>query len=68
LDGRFKGGYITRRYGRPDLNIHALQLEMSQAVYMNENPPEYNDERAQSIQGLLRQLISGILEWRPEHE
>ncbi|HZB92379.1 MAG TPA: N-formylglutamate deformylase, partial [Stellaceae bacterium] len=39
LDGRFTGGYITRHFGRPDRNIHALQLEMAEIAYMDEAPP-----------------------------
>ena len=36
LDGRFKGGYITRHYGQPENNIHAIQLEICQSFYLNE--------------------------------
>jgi N-formylglutamate deformylase len=39
MDGRFKGGYITRRYGRPAQGIHAVQLEMCWSTYMQETPP-----------------------------
>ncbi len=38
-DQRFKGGYITRHYGRPRAGVHAIQLEMAQAIYMREGPP-----------------------------
>jgi formiminoglutamase len=68
LNGRFKGGYITRHYGQPENSIHALQLEMSQAVYMKENPPEYVDEYARMMEGLLRKLIAGIMAWNPDNE
>ena len=39
LNGRFKGGYITRHYGAPAHGIHALQLEMCQCLYMSEAAP-----------------------------
>lgn len=39
LNGRFKGGFITRRYGAPREGVHAIQLEMCQSVYMDEAPP-----------------------------
>ena len=39
LNGRFKGGYITRRYGEPAMGVHAVQLEMTQVIYMDEKPP-----------------------------
>ncbi len=34
-NGRFKGGYITRYFGKPNEGIHAIQLELSQATYLN---------------------------------
>ena len=39
VNGRFKGGYVTRHYGRPAEGVHALQLEIAQACYMDEAPP-----------------------------
>ena len=39
LDQRFKGGYITRQYGRPEDNIHVVQLQLSQATYMDDVVP-----------------------------
>ena len=36
LNGRFKGGYITRHFGQPSEGIHAIQLELSQATYIND--------------------------------
>ena len=39
LNGRFKGGYITRTYGDPANGVHAVQLELSEATYMHESPP-----------------------------
>lgn len=38
-NGRFKGGYITRQYGRPTECVHAIQLEIAQCAYMDESPP-----------------------------
>ncbi|MBE9537550.1 MAG: N-formylglutamate deformylase [Proteobacteria bacterium] len=64
---RFKGGYITRAYGNPSESIHAIQLELAQRTYMNENPPfSYLPERAQKIQPLLRQLLQAIIVWAQE--
>ena len=33
-NGRFKGGWITRHYGRPELGVHAIQLEIACRAYM----------------------------------
>ena len=58
LNGRFKGGYITRRYGAPLHNIHAVQLEIAQHCYMNETIFEYDeklaDKLAATIEGVIR--------------
>jgi len=64
VDGRFKGGYITRHYGRPGEGRHALQLELSQASYMNETPPyAFRDDLAKSIRPVLRHLMETALNW-----
>ncbi len=65
LDGRFRGGYNTRHYGRPIENVHALQMEMPQRLYMNEQPPGRNPARAAAIQPLLRQWVEWLASWRP---
>lgn len=65
LDGRFKGGYITRHYGQPEKGVHALQLEMAQCVYMREDPPAWDEERAPAVQALLRGLVQALLQWTP---
>ena len=58
LNGRFKGGYITRHYGAPQRHIHALQLEMCQALYMQEEPPfAYDKPKAAQIQPVLKSMM-----------
>jgi N-formylglutamate deformylase len=65
-DGRFKGGYITRNYGRPGDGIHAVQMEMCQSLYMQESLPfDYVDDKAVQVQPLLRQLLEIMLAWKP---
>lgn len=64
LDGRFKGGYITRNYGRPQAGIHALQLELSQITYMDEQPPfSFREDLACRIRPVLRRLLEAALAW-----
>jgi len=66
VDGRFKGGYITRRYGQPARGVHALQLEMAEACYMDEAPPwRYDTARAAPLRALLERLVVALGEWRP---
>ncbi len=62
VNGRFKGGYITRHYGRPAEHVHAVQLEMCQSLYMQEEAPfAYDEERAARIQPLLKKMVSSAL-------
>jgi N-formylglutamate deformylase len=70
-DGRFKGGYITRHYGRPEQRVHAVQLEKCQCLYMDEGRGEgatfaYDDAKADKLKPLLRQLLATALTWRPD--
>ena len=53
----FKGGYITRQYGRPAENIHALQLEMTKVNYMDDEEKVFTPTRAGKIQQLLRNCL-----------
>jgi N-formylglutamate deformylase len=65
-DGRFKGGYITRQYGRPQDHIHAVQLEMCWRSYMEEAPPyAWNAQIAAKVQPLLKNLLQTLLDWTP---
>ena len=66
VDGRFKGGHITRHYGRPDAGLHAVQLEMCWKCYMPEQPPFAIDQaRAERITPVLQALVQTMIDWRP---
>jgi N-formylglutamate deformylase len=68
LNGRFKGGYITRRYGNPENNIHGVQLELSQIVYMEEKFPfRFDEEIAQQVRPTLRRFLQTMLNWANLH-
>src|SRR3984957_14769018 len=57
-NGRFKGGYITREYGKPALGVHAVQLELSQITYMEEQMPyAYDDALAGRVEPVLQALV-----------
>jgi N-formylglutamate deformylase len=63
-NGRFKGGYITRRYGRPGEGVHALQLEMAQSAYMVEGPPfAWDHHRAERVRPAIRACLEACLDW-----
>lgn len=64
LNGRFTGGYITRHFGNPGQGVHAVQLELTQSSYMEENHPFTFDEAlARKVRPTLRRLIETALEW-----
>jgi len=66
LNGRFKGGHITRHYGAPTRGIHAIQLEMAQCIYMDEAAPfAYAADRAVRVQDALRTMLAAALEHLP---
>lgn len=67
LDGRFRGGFITRHYGQPTDGMHALQLEMAQSVYMCEQRMVFDEARSADILPVLRALIKTLLNWSPSH-
>ena len=64
LNGRFKGGHITRHYGQPVRGVHAVQLEMTQCSYMQESMPfAYLPEVASAVQPVLRTLLQATLDF-----
>ena len=64
LNGRFQGGYITRHYGQPEQNVHAIQLEMTQSSYMQEHMPfDYLPEVAAKIEPHVRRMVETLLQY-----
>jgi N-formylglutamate deformylase len=67
VNGRFKGGWITRHYGRPQEAVHALQLEIAQDCYMDEAPPfRWDPARAGRLAGVLQRLVRALIAFRPQ--
>jgi N-formylglutamate deformylase len=58
----FKGGYITRHFGRPADNIHSLQLEMTKVNYLDDTETKYDEQRAAQMQKVLRAVLSDLVE------
>jgi len=56
-NGRFKGGYITRHYGRPSDGVEAIQLELAQCNYMDEDAPSYDELKAGQLQVLIGAML-----------
>jgi len=63
VDGRFKGGYITRHYGEPAAGIEAVQLEIAQPAYLVEaRTPRFDETLAAPLTALLRTLLARLVE------
>ena len=59
INGRFKGGWTTRHYGKPEKGIHAIQLELAQQTYMDESSPWlYREEKAVKLRIYLKKLLN----------
>lgn len=61
LNGRFKGGYITRHYGDPANNTQAVQLEISQITYMNESNNQFDEMLSNQLRPVLKSLIETVI-------
>lgn len=68
LDGRFKGGWTTRHYGRPGAGIHAIQMELAQSTYLacEASPFAFDEAGAASLRPLLAEILSALARLAPE--
>lgn len=57
----FKGGTITRSFGRPAQQQHALQLEMTKRHYLEDDEITYNTKRASNMQRTLKKVFEKLL-------
>lgn len=60
LNARFKGGHITRHYGKPEANVHAVQLELAQRAYMDEATANYDEAKASQLGDTLWCLLESF--------
>lgn len=58
----FKGGYITRSFGKPQQGVHALQLEMSKVMYMDDTERNYHEARATKMRDHLKQTLTSLIQ------
>jgi len=61
VDGRFKGGYITRHYAEPAGGVEAVQLEIAQATYLDEDSSAFDEARAAALVKTLGRLLEAAL-------
>lgn len=64
LNGRFRGGWTTRHYGRPQEGVHAIQMELAQATHLEtEEPPfVYDEGKAEKLRIHLRSILERLEE------
>ena len=76
IDGRFKGGAITRRFGKPQEGIHAVQMELACRAYMREPIPNvapenwpgaYDADYAAPVRAVLVSVIEACLDFARDH-
>ncbi|KJS39170.1 MAG: N-formylglutamate amidohydrolase [Hyphomonas sp. BRH_c22] len=62
VNGRFKGGWTTRHYGRPETGVHAIQMELVQRCYLeSETPPfAYSASHAAPLRDLLGTILKAV--------
>ena len=67
VNGRFKGGWTTRHYGRPETGVHAIQMELAQSAYLGEEaaPWPYDTGRADRLRTHLKNILDALNDWRP---
>ncbi len=62
-NGRFRGGWTTRHYGRPERGFHAIQMELAQCNYMLEQSPwTYLDDTAEKLRAILTRILENLLQ------
>ena len=58
----FKGGHITRYFGKPENGVHALQLEMNKILYMDDRELLFSEQRANTMRTVLKETLSQLIE------
>lgn len=67
LNGRFKGGWTTRHYGRPETGIHAIQMELAQSTYLAQEaaPWSYDQDKAERLRVHLKSILTKLADLAP---
>jgi N-formylglutamate deformylase len=68
LNGRFKGGWTTRHYGKPETGVHAIQMELAQSTHLaTEAPPfAYDAAKSEPLRACLQSILRDIEALAPE--
>ncbi len=68
VNGRFKGGWTTRHYGRPERGWHAIQMEIAQRAYLSQEaaPWPFDPGKAERLRAVLHPILDALSRWRPD--
>lgn len=64
-NGRFKGGWTTRHYGKPETGVHAIQMELAQSTYLaaEQEPWTYSPSKADRLRVHLAEILRVLSNW-----
>ncbi|MGE0007616.1 MAG: N-formylglutamate deformylase [Parvibaculaceae bacterium] len=65
VNGRFVGGHITRHFGRPSDNVHAVQMEKGQDSHLTDGSNRLDPGKTAKLKPVLRRIAEAMLAWRP---
>jgi N-formylglutamate deformylase len=65
VNGRFRGGWITRHYGDPENGVHAIQMDLAQRAYLTEEAPpwSYDPAKAERLRAVLKPMLHRLGFW-----
>jgi N-formylglutamate deformylase len=67
LNGRFRGGWTTRHYGKLVENVNAIQMEITQSAYLETEaaPFAYSETKAAKLRPVLANILHSLSEFKP---
>ncbi len=70
LNGRFKGGWTTRHYGRPTQHRHAIQMELAQSTYLTDEaaPWLFDEGKVRQLRPILTEVLQVLQDFARKHE
>jgi N-formylglutamate deformylase len=63
VNGRFKGGWTTRHYGRPETGVQAIQMELAQSTHLESEaaPFAYDEAKAARLRPILQSILETLV-------
>lgn len=67
VNGRFRGGWTTRHYGRPEAQVHAIQMELAMRAYLDEPSISWSESRAAETRTVLAPVLQACIDFAKGH-